>query len=191
VEERIQEEAGCLIKMLQGTCGKQETHKCLSKKRNIPCTKSLWAVEKRMGKTTYQTIPEIWCWEFGASLQCPYHLLTLLPHNSNVFPTMSLISGAPIDPTIYLSKTASNVISSIVFGDRFNYEDKEFLSLLQMMGQVNKFAASPTGQVRDSSSANCTCSVPHWPYPAKARTTSTLIPTNIRSPQNQSLPSDN
>ena len=43
---------------------------------------------------------------------------------------MSLISGAPIDPTMYLSKTVSNVISSIVFGDRFDYEDKEFLSLL-------------------------------------------------------------
>ncbi|XP_052035772.1 cytochrome P450 2A12 isoform X2 [Apodemus sylvaticus] len=77
VEERIQEEAGCLIKMLQGTC------------------------------------------------------------------------GAPIDPTIYLSRTVSNVISSIVFGDRFDYEDKEFLSLLQMMGQINKFAASPTGQLYD------------------------------------------
>ncbi|NP_001408675.1 cytochrome P450, family 2, subfamily a, polypeptide 22 isoform 3 precursor [Mus musculus] len=72
MEERIQEEAGCLIKMLQGTC------------------------------------------------------------------------GAPIDPTMYLSKTVSNVISSIVFGDRFNYEDKEFLSLLQMMSQMNQFAASPT-----------------------------------------------
>ncbi|XP_029390575.1 cytochrome P450 2A12-like [Mus pahari] len=77
VEERIQEEAGCLIKMLQGTC------------------------------------------------------------------------GAPIDPTIYLSKTVSNVISSIVFGNRFNYEDKEFLSLLQMMDQMNRFAASPTGQLYD------------------------------------------
>ncbi|EDL24211.1 cytochrome P450, family 2, subfamily a, polypeptide 22 isoform 1 precursor [Mus musculus] len=77
MEERIQEEAGCLIKMLQGTC------------------------------------------------------------------------GAPIDPTMYLSKTVSNVISSIVFGDRFNYEDKEFLSLLQMMSQMNQFAASPTGQLYD------------------------------------------
>lgn len=46
VEERIQEEAGCLIKMLQGTCGKQETLKCLGKKGNIPGTKSLWVVEK-------------------------------------------------------------------------------------------------------------------------------------------------
>ncbi|XP_032747900.1 cytochrome P450 2A1 [Rattus rattus] len=77
VEERILEEAGYLIKMLQGTC------------------------------------------------------------------------GAPIDPTIYLSKTVSNVISSIVFGERFDYEDTEFLSLLQMMGQMNRFAASPTGQLYD------------------------------------------
>ncbi|CAH7378728.1 cytochrome P450 2A9 [Phodopus roborovskii] len=57
--------------------------------------------------------------------------------------------GAPIDPTFYLSKTVSNVISSIVFGDRFDYEDKEFLELLRMMGQINRFAASPTGQLYD------------------------------------------
>lgn len=38
VEERILEEAGYLIKMLQGTCGKQETIKCLGKRKNIPDT---------------------------------------------------------------------------------------------------------------------------------------------------------
>ncbi|EGW06424.1 Cytochrome P450 2A6 [Cricetulus griseus] len=57
--------------------------------------------------------------------------------------------GAPIDPTVYLSQTVSNVINSIVFGDRFDYEDKEFLELLRMMGQINRFAASPTGQLYD------------------------------------------
>ncbi|XP_006995913.1 cytochrome P450 2A9 [Peromyscus maniculatus bairdii] len=77
VEERIQEEAVCLVKMLQGTC------------------------------------------------------------------------GAPIDPTSYLSQTVSNVINSIVFGDRFDYEDKEFLKLLHMMGQMNRFAASNLGQLYD------------------------------------------
>ncbi|XP_028710942.1 cytochrome P450 2A9-like isoform X2 [Peromyscus leucopus] len=77
VEERIQEEAVCLVKMLQGTC------------------------------------------------------------------------GAPIDPTSYLSQTVSNVINSIVFGDRFDYEDKEFLQLLHMMGQMNRFATSNLGQLYD------------------------------------------
>ncbi|XP_049984967.1 cytochrome P450 2A9 [Alexandromys fortis] len=57
--------------------------------------------------------------------------------------------GKPIDPTYYLSKSVSNVINSIVFGDRFDYEDEEFLSLLHMMGQINRFAASPTGQLYD------------------------------------------
>uniref|UniRef100_A0A8C0JH70 Uncharacterized protein n=1 Tax=Chelonoidis abingdonii TaxID=106734 RepID=A0A8C0JH70_CHEAB len=38
--------------------------------------------------------------------------------------------GLPFDPTYFLSRTVSNVISSVLFGDRFDYEDEEFLSLL-------------------------------------------------------------
>ncbi|XP_023599732.1 cytochrome P450 2A13-like [Myotis lucifugus] len=55
--------------------------------------------------------------------------------------------GAFIDPTFFLSRTVSNVISSIVFGDRFDYEDKEFLSLLRMMQGSFQFTATPTGQL--------------------------------------------
>ncbi|CAO2626780.1 Cytochrome P450 2A3, partial [Lemmus lemmus] len=54
--------------------------------------------------------------------------------------------GAFIDPTFYLSRTVSNVISSIVFGDRFDYEDKEFLSLLRMMLGSFQFTATSMGQ---------------------------------------------
>uniref|UniRef100_A0A670IS50 Uncharacterized protein n=1 Tax=Podarcis muralis TaxID=64176 RepID=A0A670IS50_PODMU len=38
--------------------------------------------------------------------------------------------GLPFDPTFFLSRTVSNVISSVVFGSRFDYDDKVFLSLL-------------------------------------------------------------
>ncbi|XP_006900971.1 PREDICTED: cytochrome P450 2A13-like isoform X2 [Elephantulus edwardii] len=55
--------------------------------------------------------------------------------------------GAFIDPTYFLSRTVSNVISSIVFGDRFDYEDKEFLSLLRMMLGSFQFTATSTGQL--------------------------------------------
>ncbi|KAM9632548.1 cytochrome P450 2A13-like isoform 2-T2 [Trichechus inunguis] len=55
--------------------------------------------------------------------------------------------GAFIDPTYFLSRTVSNVISSIVFGDRFDYEDKEFLSLLRMMLGSFQFTATATGQL--------------------------------------------
>uniref|UniRef100_A0A452V1Y1 Cytochrome P450 n=1 Tax=Ursus maritimus TaxID=29073 RepID=A0A452V1Y1_URSMA len=55
--------------------------------------------------------------------------------------------GAFIDPTFFLSRTVSNVISSIVFGDRFDYEDKEFLSLLSMMLGSFQFTATSMGQI--------------------------------------------
>ncbi|XP_046935127.1 cytochrome P450 2A13-like isoform X1 [Lynx rufus] len=55
--------------------------------------------------------------------------------------------GTFIDPTFFLSRTVSNVISSIVFGDRFDYEDKEFLSLLRMMLGSFQFTATSMGQL--------------------------------------------
>ncbi|KAF6078053.1 hypothetical protein HJG60_008987 [Phyllostomus discolor] len=59
--------------------------------------------------------------------------------------------GALIDPTggFFLSRTVSNVISSIVFGDRFDYEDKEFMSLLSMILGIFQFTATSTGQGTD------------------------------------------
>ncbi|KAF0876403.1 CP2A6 protein, partial [Crocuta crocuta] len=61
--------------------------------------------------------------------------------------TLRGTQGAFIDPTFFLSRTVSNVISSIVFGDRFDYEDKEFLSLLRMMLGSFQFAATPMAQL--------------------------------------------
>ncbi|XP_076987895.1 cytochrome P450 2A13-like [Tamandua tetradactyla] len=55
--------------------------------------------------------------------------------------------GAFIDPTFFLSRAVSNVISSIVFGDRFDYEDKEFLSLLRMMLGSFQFTSTSMGQL--------------------------------------------
>nr|XP_011762993.1 cytochrome P450 2A7 [Macaca nemestrina] len=57
--------------------------------------------------------------------------------------------GANIDPTFFLSRTVSNVISSIVFGDRFDYEDKEFLSLLGMMLAIFQFTSTSMGQLHE------------------------------------------
>lgn len=50
-----------------------------------------------------------------------------------------------------MSRTVSNIISSIVFGDRFEYDNKEFLSLLGMMMRSFQFTATSTGQVTTSS----------------------------------------
>ncbi|XP_004648699.1 cytochrome P450 2G1-like [Octodon degus] len=55
--------------------------------------------------------------------------------------------GAPIDTTLYLSRTVSNVISSIVFGSRFDYEDKQFQTLLAKINESFTEMSRPWAQL--------------------------------------------
>uniref|UniRef100_A0A8C5VA03 Cytochrome P450 family 2 subfamily A member 13, pseudo n=1 Tax=Microcebus murinus TaxID=30608 RepID=A0A8C5VA03_MICMU len=54
--------------------------------------------------------------------------------------------GALVDPTFFLSQAFCNVISTVAFGDRFHYENKELLSLLGMMKGSLEFTATSAGQ---------------------------------------------
>uniref|UniRef100_A0A3Q3JIS2 Cytochrome P450, family 2, subfamily Y, polypeptide 3 n=1 Tax=Monopterus albus TaxID=43700 RepID=A0A3Q3JIS2_MONAL len=49
------------------------------------------------------------------------------------------------DPTFLLSRTVSNVICCLVFGQRFSYEDKQFLRLLHVISEVVRFNSSSWG----------------------------------------------
>ncbi|CAJ0960123.1 unnamed protein product [Ranitomeya imitator] len=49
------------------------------------------------------------------------------------------------DPTFFLSRASSNVICSIVFGNRLEYEDKRFLSLLQLINENFQIVSSGWG----------------------------------------------
>ncbi|KAM4641689.1 cytochrome P450 2A5-like [Discoglossus pictus] len=51
----------------------------------------------------------------------------------------------PFDPTHLLSLSVSNVICSIVFGERFDYEDEAFMTLLTLLKEVILLLASPWG----------------------------------------------
>ncbi|XP_061469312.1 cytochrome P450 2H1-like [Rhineura floridana] len=42
-------------------------------------------------------------------------------------------NGRPFDPTRFLSSTATNIICSITFGSRFDYEDKDFLEFIHLL----------------------------------------------------------
>ncbi|XP_065602376.1 cytochrome P450 2C9-like [Cyrtonyx montezumae] len=53
----------------------------------------------------------------------------------------------PFDPTFKLSCAVSNVICSIVFGKRFDYKDKKFLSLMNNMNNVFEMMNSRWGQL--------------------------------------------
>ncbi|XP_059109460.1 cytochrome P450 2G1 [Peromyscus eremicus] len=59
------------------------------------------------------------------------------------------VKGAPIDPTFYLSRTVSNVICSMVFGKRFDYEDKCFQRLMKMINESFVEMSKPWAQLYD------------------------------------------
>lgn len=65
---------------------------------------------------------------------------------------MNVFLAKPFDPTFLLSCTVSNVICCMVFGERFSYDDKEFLHLLHIISEVLKFSSGFLGQVRGGGS---------------------------------------
>ncbi|XP_075043073.1 cytochrome P450 2C11-like isoform X2 [Mixophyes fleayi] len=56
-------------------------------------------------------------------------------------------NGQPLDPTSYFGKAVSNVICSVVFGDRFDYENKTFLRMLDLFDVNFKWFSSFWGQM--------------------------------------------
>ncbi|XP_047018768.2 cytochrome P450 2C14-like [Ictalurus punctatus] len=61
--------------------------------------------------------------------------------------TINETNSAPVDPTFYLSRAVSNIICALVFGQRFSYEDRHFLHLLQVFTGVLQFGSSTWAQL--------------------------------------------
>uniref|UniRef100_A0A8C5QUR1 Cytochrome P450 n=1 Tax=Leptobrachium leishanense TaxID=445787 RepID=A0A8C5QUR1_9ANUR len=53
----------------------------------------------------------------------------------------------PFDPTFGFSSAGSNIICSLVFGDRFDYRDEEFLTLLYLINNNWHLMSSTWGQL--------------------------------------------
>ncbi|KAG8552908.1 hypothetical protein GDO81_003151 [Engystomops pustulosus] len=54
---------------------------------------------------------------------------------------------APFDPTHILRLAVSNVICSVVFGERFHYEDQKFLTLFSYFHDLTEILNSQSGQL--------------------------------------------
>nr|XP_034976839.1 cytochrome P450 2G1-like [Zootoca vivipara] len=55
--------------------------------------------------------------------------------------------GTPFDPTFILSQAVSNVICSIVFGNRFQYDNEKFLTLTKLITERFRVASLPSSQL--------------------------------------------
>ncbi|XP_034361598.1 cytochrome P450 2B9-like isoform X1 [Arvicanthis niloticus] len=55
--------------------------------------------------------------------------------------------GAPLDPTFLFQCTTANIICSIVFGERFDYTDHQFLHLLELLHQNLTLLSSISNQI--------------------------------------------
>uniref|UniRef100_A0A6I8NHY9 Cytochrome P450 n=1 Tax=Ornithorhynchus anatinus TaxID=9258 RepID=A0A6I8NHY9_ORNAN len=55
--------------------------------------------------------------------------------------------GELVDPTFFFNSVTSNIICSIVFGNRFDYRDKMFLTLLSIFNETFTLMSSPWGQL--------------------------------------------
>ncbi|KAM5236364.1 LOW QUALITY PROTEIN: cytochrome P450 2B4-like [Ctenodactylus gundi] len=55
--------------------------------------------------------------------------------------------GASLDPTFLFHSVTANIICSIVFGERFNYQDPEFLRLLCLLNEIFTVVSSFYSQV--------------------------------------------
>nr|XP_014350151.1 PREDICTED: cytochrome P450 2G1-like isoform X1 [Latimeria chalumnae] len=53
----------------------------------------------------------------------------------------------PFSPVFRISCAVSNIICSIIFGDRFDYEDKNFLKLMHMINEIFRLMSSGWGQL--------------------------------------------
>ncbi|XP_074855946.1 cytochrome P450 2H2-like isoform X2 [Carettochelys insculpta] len=51
--------------------------------------------------------------------------------------------GQPFDPTLFITHAVSNIICSIIFGDRFDYKDEKFVTLMNIIQENVNLQRSP------------------------------------------------
>uniref|UniRef100_A0A2K6C3F8 Cytochrome P450 family 2 subfamily F member 1 n=1 Tax=Macaca nemestrina TaxID=9545 RepID=A0A2K6C3F8_MACNE len=55
--------------------------------------------------------------------------------------------GEPFDPTFVLSRSVSNIICSVLFGSRFDYDDERLLTVIRLINDNFQIMSSPWGEL--------------------------------------------
>ncbi|KAI5932173.1 Cytochrome P450 2F1 [Manis javanica] len=55
--------------------------------------------------------------------------------------------GKPFDPTIVVSRSVANIICSVMFGSRFNYDDERLLTIIRLINDNFQIMSSPWGEL--------------------------------------------
>ncbi|XP_069313192.1 cytochrome P450 2F1 isoform X3 [Eulemur rufifrons] len=56
-------------------------------------------------------------------------------------------NGEPFDPTFVLSRSVSNIICSVLFGSRFDYNDQRLLTIIRLINDNFQIMSSPWGEM--------------------------------------------
>lgn len=68
---------------------------------------------------------------------------------SSLVEELTSYKGCQFDPAMIISKAVSNVISSVVFGSRFQYDDARFHRMLDIFSETFELMSSIWGQIQD------------------------------------------
>ncbi|VFV38994.1 cytochrome p450 2f1-like [Lynx pardinus] len=55
--------------------------------------------------------------------------------------------GKPFDPTFVLSRSVSNIICSVIFGSRFDYDDERLLTIIRLINDNFQIMSTPWGEL--------------------------------------------
>ncbi|XP_061244329.1 cytochrome P450 2F3 isoform X2 [Bos javanicus] len=56
-------------------------------------------------------------------------------------------NGKPFDPTFVVSRSVSNIICSVIFGSRFDYNDDRLLTIIHLINENFQIMSSPWGEM--------------------------------------------
>lgn len=62
-------------------------------------------------------------------------------------PFVVVVPAQPFNPANFLVHAVANIICSVIFGDRFDYEDEKFITLIDLMDENNELQSTVQAQV--------------------------------------------